>query len=801
LSDRTIRDLDSGNKESFKSSGDSPSSGLVVTGSGSGGGGSSYGSIGYGGVGGKGRGSGGMRARAKRKSISKNSSRRSLSYDFDDAQIDGKLENKNQNKKADFSNVKVRSNFATTAYWSPSFVTDSNGVAVVKMKFPENLTQWKIVVRGITADTMIGDVKTSVKTKKDILVRLQAPRFFLERDRVTISGNIHNYSDKDDNFDIKLDVKGGLKFLDADKFKKIFIKKGEDKRVDFNFDVITKGEAEITLYAKSSKGSDAMMLKYPIKIYGAMKTVSDVGNTIERSVSKLVLPVDRIKSGTKLEVLISPSIAAIALSSLDYLAQYPYGCVEQTMSRFLPTVIALRTVRELGLDVSIFSKNKNVEDMIKKGLKRLYDFQLASGGWGWWKNDNYNQWMTAYVVYGLLVARDADVAVDQNVLNRGVTALKNSLIYNKRDIHTMAYALYALSFNKDTVKKALNKVYKNRDHLNAYSKALLAITMHKLGKEKEAKILLRNLEDDVHVDKKNNTAFYGNNYYWYWYNGSVESTSFVLRAYLMIDKDNKRVAQLLKWLIYNRNGNRWMHTKDTAHAVYALTDYLKVFKEMSKIGSFDVKLNGKVVQTIKFDKDSIVKNLNGWTFTFEDKDLVDGENTVEMVKHGSENVYFSNFLTYFSQEEHITADGHELKVKRVYRKITQDDKTKTQKLSAPIKEGDTVKSGDRIEVELTITSKNNYQYIMVDDFKPSGMESVRLTSGGSSAGGTYANMEIRDDKTVFFVTYMNQGKHVVKYELRAETPGIFHSMPTKVNAMYVPRLKGNSDSTIIKIKD
>jgi uncharacterized protein YfaS (alpha-2-macroglobulin family) len=48
---------------------------------------------------------------------------------------------------------------------------------------------------------------------------------------------------------------------------------------------------------------------------------------------------------------------------------------------------------------------------------------------------------------------------------------------------------------------------------------------------------------------------------------------------------------------------------------------------------------------------------------------------------------------------------------------------------------------------------------------------------------------------------MRQGKHVVKYELRAETPGIFHSMPTKVNAMYVPRLKGNSDSTIIKIKD
>jgi len=729
-------------------------------------------------------------------------SKKSIKYDFDDVDIQG------AKAKPDFKDVKIRTKFKTTAFWSPSFTTNKKGEAVIKMKFPENLTSWKIVVRGITADTMIGDVKTTVKTKKNILVRLQAPRFFLERDRVTISGNIHNYSNKDDYFDIKLDVKGGLKFVKINveahgrvpqrPEMRIFIKKGEDKKVDFIFDVIKKGKAEITLYAKASKGSDAMMLKYPIKIYGTLKTVSDVSNTKERNISKLILPVDRIKSGTKLEISVAPSIAAITLSSLDYLAQYPYGCVEQTMSRFLPTVIALRMVRELGLDTSFFNKSKNVDDMIKKGLKRLYDFQLSNGGWGWWKNDRYNQWMTAYVVYGLSVALDADVKVDQNVLKRGVKALKSSLKYNRSTIHTMTYALYALSFSKQTVKKALNKVYKNRDRLNAYSKSLLAITMHKLGRKKESKILLRNLEDDVHFDKKNNTAFYGNNYYWYWYNGSVESTAFVLRAYLMIDKNNKRVEQLLKWLVYNRKGNRWNHTKDTAHAVYALTDYLRVFKQITKSGEVDIKLNGKLVKTIKFDKDSIVKNLNGWGLTFEDKDLKTGENTIEIIKKGKENVYFSNFLTYFSQEEHIKADGHELKVKRRYRKIIQTAKKTSYKT---IKEGDTVKSGDRIEVELTITAKNNYEYIMVDDFKPSGMESVRLTSGGSSAGGTYANMEVRDDKTVFFVSYMNQGKHVVKYELRAEIPGIFHSMPTKVNAMYVPRLKGNSDSTIIKIKD
>ncbi len=728
--------------------------------------------------------------RRSRRKRSPKASRRSLSDDLDNS-----FSTNNQVKKPNFDNVKIREKFASTAFWSPTIVTDSNGEATIKMKFPENLTEWRITARAINKKTHVGEVKNSVKTKKDILVRLQSPRFFLERDRVTLSGNIHNYSKEDGVFDIKLEVKGGLKPLDSNKYRKITLKAGEDKRVNFIFDVIEKGEATISLFAKSKMGSDAMLMHYPIKIYGSLKTVTDVSNTKDKTVSILNLPSDRVKSGTELEINVAPSVASIMIASLDYLAQYPYGCVEQTMSRFLPTVLALRATRELGFDKSFF-KNKNIDDMINKGLKRLYDFQKYNGGWGWWRNDNFNQYMTAYVVYGLTMARNADVKVDQKRLNRGITALKNSLKYNKNRLSTETYALFALSFSKVTNNKILNKVYSNRGFLNSYSKALLAITMHNLGKNKKAKVLLRNLEDNIIIDKKNKTAHYGRRNYWYWYHGDVESTSFALRAYLLIDKNSVRVQQLLKWLIYNRTGNRWKHTKDTAHAVYALTDYLRVFKEVMKNGSVTVKLNGKKIQTIKFDRDSTVKNLNGWKLKFKDSDLKTGENRIEFIKNGKEDIYFSNFLTYFSQEEHIKADGHELTVKRTYRKIMGNGKNKKFKT---LKEGDTIKSGDRIEVKLEIKAKNHYSYIMVDDFKPAGMEAVRLTSGSSHAGGTYANMEVRDDKTVFFISYLYQGKKIIKYELRAETPGLFHSMPTKINAMYVPQLKGNSDSTFFKI--
>jgi len=49
----------------------------------------------------------------------------------------------------------------------------------------------------------------------------------------------------------------------------------------------------------------------------------------------------------------------------------------------------------------------------KASLERLYDFQHADGGWGWWKEGTAINWMTAYVLWGLDLARSAEVAVER----------------------------------------------------------------------------------------------------------------------------------------------------------------------------------------------------------------------------------------------------------------------------------------------------------------------------------------------------------------------------------------------------
>ena len=112
----------------------------------------------------------------------------------------------------------------------------------------------------------------------------------------------------------------------------------------------------------------------------------------------------------------------------------------------------------------------------------------------------------------------------------------------------------------------------------------------------------------------------------------------------------------------------------------------------------------------------------------------------------------------------------------------------------------TLKSGDLVEVELEIDSKNDYEYLIFEDMKAAGFEPVEVSSGyGGNAMGAY--MELRDNRVSFFIRSLARGKHSVSYRLRAEIPGRYSALPARASAMYAPELKGNSDEIKLQIAD
>src|SRR6185369_12744022 len=87
----------------------------------------------------------------------------------------------------------VRSNFADTAKWVGSLTTDKSGIGEVEIDMPENLTTWRVKVWAMGHGTKVGSGEADLVTRKNLIVRLQAPRFFVQKDEVVLSANVHNY--------------------------------------------------------------------------------------------------------------------------------------------------------------------------------------------------------------------------------------------------------------------------------------------------------------------------------------------------------------------------------------------------------------------------------------------------------------------------------------------------------------------------------------------------------------------------------------------------------------------------------
>jgi alpha-2-macroglobulin len=118
----------------------------------------------------------------------------------------------------------------------------------------------------------------------------------------------------------------------------------------------------------------------------------------------------------------------------------------------------------------------------------------------------------------------------------------------------------------------------------------------------------------------------------------------------------------------------------------------------------------------------------------------------------------------------------------------------------PLADLGAVPSGELVEVELVIESKNDYEYLLFEDMKAAGFEPVELQSGYTQHGlGAYT--EFRDNRVTFFVRQLPRGKHSLAYRLRAEVPGAFSALPARGAGMYSPELKANSAERKLRVTD
>lgn len=691
----------------------------------------------------------------------------------------------------------IRKEFKDTAYWQPSAVTGNDGRATVKFRLPDNLTTWRATARAVTSDTRVGVSNAKVISRKDVILRLETPRFITQGDTVTLSGIVHNYLKQAKSTQISIAVNGAQLVGPAQ--KTVTIDQQGEHRLDWQISAPQTGQVTLLAKALTNTESDAVELTLDIVPRGLHETkverwvTSD--DTAEQQFS-LEIPADADLNSRQLRVEVTPSIAGTLFGALDYLTTFPYGCTEQTMSSFLPNIIVSRTLKEFR-STSIRNDN-DLKKKVEKGRDRLYAFQHEDGGWGWWKNDQSDPYMTAYVVNGLTLAKQAGFEIDDGRLARGREKLQGMLDspVNGLDVDssTRALMIYALAVSGGVDNRHLERLFAERHNLQPYGRAMLALALSAQKMDQRAVEVAGEIEQTAQVSKA--TAYWETKrtiHIGFSDTDRTEGTAMSLKALARLKPQSSLLPSAARWLVAERkNGYYWNSTKDTAFAIYGLIDYVKVSRELTPSYDLEVYVNGETVVAEHISDASTAR-----TFNLQRKgSAVGATNQIRIVKRGKGTVYFSSAVEYYTNDDNVAARGSsELQVSREYYRLKVEQVNYNLKWTTVPLTGE-IRSGDLLVVKLHINGQPARR-LMLEDPIPAGAEqldsvgNLNLDYTDTSWTDWFSSREFRDRRTVFFLDEFD-GSTTFQYAMRVQVPGDFVVAPARVELMYEPWKNANT---------
>ncbi len=276
--------------------------------------------------------------------------------------------------------LELRSRFEETAFFKPHLLLESDGFCSIEFTVPDSVTSWNIYVHAVTKDLKGGMVQKELKSVKDLMVRLYAPRFLREGDYAQVKVVVNNASDNEMNgkviFDI-LDLETNQSIIsdfglqDSDLKKGFVVKAGGGANLVFPV-MVPKKVRTIALKAVglAQDLSDGEIRPLPILparfhlIQSRFVTLKDKGSRtmIFKDLEKMD---DPTLINEQIVATIDAQLFYTVLQALPYLVNYPYECTEQVLNHFIST----------GIVSSLYKKYPAIEKMTREFSKRQTQYE------------------------------------------------------------------------------------------------------------------------------------------------------------------------------------------------------------------------------------------------------------------------------------------------------------------------------------------------------------------------------------------------------------------------------------------
>ncbi|MEX1020784.1 MAG: Ig-like domain-containing protein [Litorilinea sp.] len=743
--------------------------------------------------------------------------------------------------------IELREEFADVALWQADATTDAEGQIEVAVTLPDNLTTWTLVARGVTRDTLVGDAQADLVATKPLQVRPRLPRFFTAGDRAQIGAAILNTTDESlAALNVSITVEGAEIEQGATTITTTLATQGQTIQTwpiaihdDATEVVVTIVAAEpATATAPDTQSgdeastdatgeesdpdrlTDALRLVIPVVRHEAPETVATAGEVQNREVVENIrVPQAATDSGT-LDITIEPSLAAGMQDGLDYLTQYPYESTENTVSRFLPNLFNLRALRTLGIEDAELEAQLSFQ--LGVAVQRLISRQNQDGGWGYWRGERSNPFITTYVLWGLHNVVREDFAVPPVAINNGVAYLDRQFVEPGRiteswRLNEMAFAHFVLSEMDQGDPGRMSTLYDSRERLGHYGKALLAMALENVQPgDSRAQTLLDDLYGAANLSATG-AWWQEESVDFRTLNSNTRTTAMVLAAFVRLEPDQPLLLPVIRWLMSTRESGHWRSPQETAWTLIALTDWLVASGELQGEYSWDVQLNNVELDSGAVTPATLREKVD---LQVQITDLLrDTNNRLTIARSADQgNMYYTAALHYYLDALAIDARDRGIVVDRRFQ-MSDAISDATPDVAGDARTIDSAQTGDIVSVTVTIVAPTDLHHLALRIPVPAGLEPIDPALSISPYDTPMLGMELEDapssnwrtwqpvatdfksEAVTVFATYLQAGAYEYTFTARAATPGEFRVLPAHAELIYFNEVWGRSAGALFTVRE
>jgi uncharacterized protein YfaS (alpha-2-macroglobulin family) len=636
-----------------------------------------------------------------------------------------------------------------------------------EIKLPKYVGSVRTMVVAANADlSAYGSAEKTTPVRSPLMLLASLPRKVTPGEKVTLPVTLFAMENHVKNVTLQVKTTGDIKVEGPAKQTAGFTRPDE-KVVYFDLAVGNKtgiGKVSITAVSGKEKASYDVELDIvnPNPVTQNFKElVLEPGKSAALNWAAFGVPGS---NKAKLEVSSFPSIDFNR--RLDYLIQYPHGCLEQVTSGAFPQLY-LTDIADIDQ-----SRKQKIQRNVTAAIQKLAQYQVSGGGFTYWPGNNASpdDWGSSYAGHFFIEAEKKGYVLPPNAKRQWLDYQQKQARnwrYNEayHNDFAQAYRLYTLALAGAPDLSSMNRLRETVGISND-SKLRLAAAYALAGQKNTGMALLNKSSLDV------------NNSPYYYYYGSPERNRAMALETLIILGQKERAFRLAVQLAERMSSREWMSTQTTAYCLYAMSKFAKA--NGGKGIDVGFTQNGKQ-QDIKTEK------------TFADRALqVSQDNSVEVKNNSESTIYvkvvYSGILPVGKEQE---------EQRGLSTAITFKDR------GGAVINPASLPQGTEFVAEVTVVNQKGefVDNIALTQIIPSGWEIVntRFTDFGSFAENKADYIDIRDDRTNFYFPLKAHEGKTFRILLNASYPGSYYLPGVQCEAMYDNSFLSRTEGQWVKV--